>query len=317
MASARSQRLLATLFSILGHAAIVAALTFSIPLSTSRPVQPDAVMINTTMIDERAVEAEMARIEEERESEIRRQQELVRRAEEERERQQELARQAEVERQRQVELARQAEVERGRQQELAREAEAERVRQIEIARQEELAREAEAERARQAEIERQDELARQAEAERARQAEIARQEELERQAEAERARQADIARQERIARIEAETLKAAEEENARRAAEQAGLLDQWILAITDKIERFWIRPPNATDELNCVLLVNLIPSGEVTDVSMQECNVADATIVRSIENAVLQASPLPAPPDPSLFDRNLYVRFQPGFRPDE
>jgi hypothetical protein len=32
---------------------------------------------------------------------------------------------------------------------------------------------------------------------------------------------------------------------------------------------------------------------------------------RSIEDAVNRASPLPAPPDPALFDRNIRFNFRP------
>jgi colicin import membrane protein len=46
--------------------------------------------------------------------------------------------------------------------------------------------------------------------------------------------------------------------------------------------------------------------------SVAACNGDDA-VRRSIERAVLEASPLPKPPDPSLFERNLRV----NFRPDE
>jgi hypothetical protein len=34
-------------------------------------------------------------------------------------------------------------------------------------------------------------------------------------------------------------------------------------------------------------------------------------VVRSIENAVLSASPLPEPPVPELFQRVIHVRFKP------
>jgi colicin import membrane protein len=47
-------------------------------------------------------------------------------------------------------------------------------------------------------------------------------------------------------------------------------------------------------------------------VSVATCNGDDA-VRRSIEEAVRRASPLPKPPDPSLFERNLRVQF----RPDE
>jgi colicin import membrane protein len=48
----------------------------------------------------------------------------------------------------------------------------------------------------------------------------------------------------------------------------------------------------------------------VTNVRIGECN-GDAALRESIESAVYRASPLPAAPDPSLFDRNLSFLFKP------
>jgi colicin import membrane protein len=41
------------------------------------------------------------------------------------------------------------------------------------------------------------------------------------------------------------------------------------------------------------------------------CN-GDETVRQSIEAAVYRASPLPPPPDPALFERNLEIRFKPN-----
>jgi colicin import membrane protein len=59
-----------------------------------------------------------------------------------------------------------------------------------------------------------------------------------------------------------------------------------------------------------VLNVTQVPGGEVTEVSIGECN-GDQAVRESIEAAVYRASPLPPPPDPSLFDRNLRIIFKP------
>ena len=56
--------------------------------------------------------------------------------------------------------------------------------------------------------------------------------------------------------------------------------------------------------------VTQIPSGDVIDVRIGRCNGDDA-VLRSIEAAVLRASPLPKPPIPALFERNLQVIFHP------
>ena len=42
-----------------------------------------------------------------------------------------------------------------------------------------------------------------------------------------------------------------------------------------------------------------------------EMNVGDEVVVRSIEAAVYRSSPLPLPPDPQLFERNLRFTFKP------
>jgi colicin import membrane protein len=56
--------------------------------------------------------------------------------------------------------------------------------------------------------------------------------------------------------------------------------------------------------------VTQVPGGEVVGVRVGECN-GDESVRASIEAAVLKASPLPEPPDPSLFERNLRLEFKP------
>ena len=48
----------------------------------------------------------------------------------------------------------------------------------------------------------------------------------------------------------------------------------------------------------------------MTNVSIGECN-GDQAVRDSIEAAVYRASPLPPPPDPALFDRQLVIAFTP------
>jgi colicin import membrane protein len=96
----------------------------------------------------------------------------------------------------------------------------------------------------------------------------------------------------------------------RQQAERAGLLDQYIRMIQDKIERNWTRPLSAKPGLDCMVSVVQLPTGDVIDQRVTSCNGDDA-VVRSIEAAVKLASPLPRPPNPNLFERNLNVRFRP------
>jgi colicin import membrane protein len=101
----------------------------------------------------------------------------------------------------------------------------------------------------------------------------------------------------------------AAEEHAR-AVRAGPALANWQAQISAKIERAWLRPPTARPGIQCVLNVTQVPGGEVTQVSVGECN-GDQAVRESIEAAVYRASPLPPPPDPSLFDRNLRINFKP------
>ena len=87
-------------------------------------------------------------------------------------------------------------------------------------------------------------------------------------------------------------------------------LASWESQIAAKINREWLRPPTARPGISCVLNVTQVPGGEVTQVSIGECN-GDQAVRESIERAVYRASPLPPPPDPALFDRNLRINFKP------
>jgi len=101
----------------------------------------------------------------------------------------------------------------------------------------------------------------------------------------------------------------AAEEQARRA--RAGpALASWQSQIAAKINRAWLRPPTARPGIECLLNVTQVPGGEVTEVSIGACN-GDQAVRESIEAAVYRASPLPAPPDPALFDRHLRIDFKP------
>ena len=99
-------------------------------------------------------------------------------------------------------------------------------------------------------------------------------------------------------------------EDHRQGAENAGLLGRYVGELQARIERAWIRPPSAVHGLHCVVHVSQIPGGTVTNVKIADCN-ADSAVQQSITLAVYRASPLPAPPDASLFERNLTLIFAP------
>jgi colicin import membrane protein len=122
----------------------------------------------------------------------------------------------------------------------------------------------------------------------------------------ERERQLEQARARREAELNAQI--AAEERVA--AARASGLMAQYIGQIASRIESKWIRPGSVRQGLECEVRVTQVPGGVVTDVKVGRCN-GDESVRQSIEAAVYRASPLPQPPDPALFERNLVVTFRP------
>lgn len=211
-----------------------------------------------------------------------------------------------------AELERQEAERQRRQQEL--EAEQERIREQQAAEQRRLEQEVE-ERRRREEAERQrlrqeaEERRRREEAELERQrqeAEQRRLEEIERQRRENERRRREAEEAERTRLFEQELA----EEEARLAALSSGEMAAYENAIRQKIERNWVRPASAVPGLECVVLVRQVPGGEVIGATIETCN-GDAAVRRSIEAAVFKASPLPAPPNPSLFERNLRITFKP------
>ncbi len=112
------------------------------------------------------------------------------------------------------------------------------------------------------------------------------------------------------AAAEAELQAALAEEERVAALRASGLAAQWSAAIRARIERAWIRPDSARPGLDCTVAVTQAPGGTVLRVAVRSCN-GDEAVRQSIEDAVLRASPLPAPPDPALFERELLLRFRP------
>ncbi len=271
----------AVAISLLLHVAIVVLLTAGFSFSPRARVVSRLPVIETIIVDEALVEREVARLEALDRAEI------AQREQEERD-----AREA-------------ADREQRRLAELRREREAaEQQRQVEVQQQRE--REAVVQRDREAADER----------ERQRLAELQREREEEerlarlRAEEEERARLRAQADERQRRELEEELQRALAAEEERREAEEAGLLDEYVRLIENRIEQNWIRPASAVTGLECVVNVMQIPSGEVIDVRVGRCNGDDA-VRRSIEVAVRRASPLPRPPVQALFERNLIVTFRP------
>jgi len=109
---------------------------------------------------------------------------------------------------------------------------------------------------------------------------------------------------------EAELRRQLAEEEHVSAVEASPARAQYIARLSSRIQNAWIKPPSARAGLDCIVNITQIPGGEVTGAHVSQCN-GDAAARQSIENAVLRASPLPPPPDPALFERNLVIHFHP------
>ena len=187
--------------------------------------------------------------------------------------------------------------------------EAEKQRQLEQQKQQEEAQR-QAEEKKQQEAQAKAEADRKAEAER-KAAEAKKRAEEQRLAEQKRAdaaqRQADEkARAEREADLKSDL--AAEERTT--SARNSGALASYEALIAARIKRAWLQPPSARPGIECVLHVTQVPGGAVASVSLGTCN-GDAAVRESLVAAAYRASPLPPPPDPSLFERNLDITFKP------
>lgn len=141
--------------------------------------------------------------------------------------------------------------------------------------------------------------------------------ELERRRKAEEERLAEI---ERRRQEEAERLRREQQERERREAEEAErrrretarqqMEARYIADIRDKVSRNWIMPDNWPAGTSCTIRVSQIPGGEVVQVRIVS-SCGDPIRDRSLESAVLRASPLPSPPDPSVFSREIEFVFRP------
>ena len=130
------------------------------------------------------------------------------------------------------------------------------------------------------------------------------------EAQAKAAAAAKTQAQAQAAASQAELQKSIAAEERLDAARNSGAMSSWAAQIQAWIQRAWIRPPSARSGLDCTLYVTQVPGGEIVNVKLGSCNGDDA-VKQSILDAAYRASPLPPPPDPALFERNLELYFRP------
>lgn len=121
----------------------------------------------------------------------------------------------------------------------------------------------------------------------------------------EKARMEEQMRQEAVARD------VAREQAAREASEREKRQAEWVDVLARHIQKYWIRPASAGSDFQCTVNVKLLPDGSVTYAKIDK-SCGSPQLDRSVEDAVYRASPLPKPADPSVFDRDLVINFEPG-----
>ncbi len=130
--------------------------------------------------------------------------------------------------------------------------------------------------------------------------------EAERLRDIERQRLENIREEEELLREANDAMIAAEEEVF--AAQNSTEARVYQNMIIQKVRRNWARPGTARDDLECIVAVQQVPGGVVVSARVIKCN-ADDIVRRTVENAVLKASPLPQPSNPLLFLRTFQITF--------
>jgi colicin import membrane protein len=87
----------------------------------------------------------------------------------------------------------------------------------------------------------------------------------------------------------------------------------YINRIAQKVKEQW-RYQDAKDNWGCDIYILQDVDGNVQSVNLKSCNVDDSKAAKSfknsIERAVYKASPLPAAPNKSVFDREILFHFK-------
>jgi colicin import membrane protein len=97
-------------------------------------------------------------------------------------------------------------------------------------------------------------------------------------------------------------------------AASSGILDEYRARIGAKIKRYVNRQLCGTDKPELVFAIALIPDGHVNGNPRLVKSSGLPACDQAVERAILQAQPLPLPPQPELFDqfRNLNMKFRPN-----
>ena len=126
------------------------------------------------------------------------------------------------------------------------------------------------------------------------------------------ARQSAEAR--RIADQQAALQQAEQARQAEQAAAIGRVVDEYGAKIRARVTRNVVMPPDVAKDANGLFLVTLLPGGTVLKAELQKSS-GNKAYDDAVERAILKSSPLPVPPDVTLFNRFRELNFP--FRPKE
>jgi len=92
---------------------------------------------------------------------------------------------------------------------------------------------------------------------------------------------------------------------------QVAMFGRYLGQIDARVQRAWIRPRTSIPSslFECRVRITQDHSGQVLEIELVRCN-GDISWQTSLVHAIQGASPLPVPPDPSVFSAKLTLEFR-------
>lgn len=141
---------------------------------------------------------------------------------------------------------------------------------------------------------------------------------IRRKAEEEARRKAEALRQQRLQELSAQSFEdaiASEEENLDDITEDGEAAKSYFQAIYDQVVANWSRPPSARNGMKALLRVELVPTGDLVNVTVVESS-GNPAFDRSAEQAVRKAGKFEVPEESGLFE-SKFRRFNLLFQPED
>jgi colicin import membrane protein len=141
---------------------------------------------------------------------------------------------------------------------------------------------------------------------------------IRRKAEQEAKRKAEALRQQRLQELADQSFEDAladEQENLDDFTEEGEAAKSYFQAIYDQVVNNWSRPPSARNGMKALLRVDLVPTGDLVNVTVIESS-GNPAFDRSAEQAVRKAGKFEVPKESALFE-SKFRRFNLLFQPED